>query len=218
MGLGRLSGDSEITALRASGVSRRHLMYPLLIVGCAGAAVMMWITFVLAPSAQRTLDDLKEQRGDIIYQGLATQIKPRVFEESIPGKVFYIQEIDRHTNEWKNIFIADSPDADDPSDITIYTARAGKLTTPKPGEVLPEFHLSGAESHTTEHIEERRRLEYNVQQAERLSIVFGTDDAAPKDAQAAEQPELPAFDEDRASSTWRPTRRRRSGAARTRRR
>ncbi len=198
MGLGRLSGDSEITALRASGVSRRHLMYPLLVIGVSGAAAMTWITFSLAPAAQRTLDDLKEQRGDIIYQGLATQIRPRVFEESIPGKVFYIQEIDRHTNEWKNIFIADTPASDDPSDITIYTARSGKLTTPKSGEVLPEFHLDGAQAHATENIEERRRVEYNVQEADRLLIVFGNDESD-TDQQGAPAtsagPKLPALEE-----------------------
>src|SRR6185369_14731789 len=111
-------------------------------------AAMMWITFSLAPAAQRTLDDLKEARGDIVYQGLATQIKPRVFDESIPGKVFYIQDVDRHTNEWKNIFIADAPENDsNPADVTIYTARSGRLTTPKANEALPEFHLVDAQAH-----------------------------------------------------------------------
>lgn len=206
MGLGRLSGDSEIVALRASGVSRRALLWPLLSIGIAAAAVMTWITFSLAPAAQRTLDDLKEQRGDIIYQGLATQIKPRVFEESIPGKVFYIQELDRHTNEWKNIFIADTPSPDpaapaggddSESDVTIYTARSGKLTKPKPGEILPEFHLAGAQAHTTANIDKRRLVEYNVQEADHLSILFGTDPNAPAQSgpTADPVPELPVLDE-----------------------
>lgn len=187
MGLGRLSSDSEITALRASGVSRRHLLVPLLAIGLTAAAGMTYVTFELLPRAARTLDDLKEARGDIIYQGLATQVKPRVFEESIPGKVFYIQEIDRHTNEWRNIFIADVPVDDNPDGVTIYTARTGRLTTPQPGEVLPEFHLVDAQAHTAENVKERRRLEYNVQDAERLSIVFQSDE---KDA-AQQQPEKP---------------------------
>ena len=185
MGLGRLSSDSEIVALRASGVSRRHLMYPLLGVGLAAAAAMTFITFEMAPAAQRTLADLKEARGDIVYQGLATQVKPRVFEESIPGKVFYIQDVDRHTNEWRNIFIADVPLTDDPDAVKIYTARSGRLTTPKAGEVLPEFHLVEAQAHSATNVRERRRLEYNVQDAERLSIVFQSQDGGAGAAAAA---------------------------------
>lgn len=191
MGLGRLSGDSEITALRASGVSRRHLMTPLLFVGAVAAAVMMWITFSLAPAAQKTLDDLKDARGEIVYQGLATQIKPRVFEESIPGKVFYIQEIDRHTNEWRNIFIADAPETDDPDAVTVYTARTGKLTAPKPGELLPEFHLNNAQAHTAQNVKERKKLDYSVQDAEKLSIVFQSDEP---EKQAEEPAKLPTLD------------------------
>lgn len=172
MGLGRLSGDNEITAMRASGISRRHLTWPLLAVGLVAAGLMTWVTFSLAPAAQRVLGQLKETRGDLIYKGLATQVKPRVFEESIPGKVFFVSDIDRHTNEWRNIFIADTPGTNNPNDVTIYTARAGRLSSPEPGQDIPEFHLLDAEAHTVANVEERKKVEYDIVSAERLSIIF----------------------------------------------
>jgi LPS export ABC transporter permease LptF/LPS export ABC transporter permease LptG len=173
MGLGRLSADSEITALRASGVGRLRLLYPLSVLGLAAAAFMLYLTAELLPVSHRTLATLKETRGALAYQGISTQIKPRIFEESVPGKVFYVQEIDRHTNEWRNIFIADTsgPDPDQPK---IYTARSGRLTAPVAGADLPEMHLDGAESHTTENIKDRKNLEYNVDAFERLAITFET--------------------------------------------
>lgn len=184
VGLGRLSSDSEITAMRASGVSRRRLVYPLLAIGLVAAAAMTYITFTLAPASHRTINDLKQARGDIVYQGIATQIKPRVFEESIPGKVFFIQDVDRQTNEWRNLFIAESAAGDDPDDVTIYTARAGRLTTPSPGVILPELHLYEVQAHEVSNSRERRRIEYNIQDAQKLSIVFQTsgDPAAPAEA------------------------------------
>lgn len=172
MGLGRLSGDNEITAMRASGISRRHLTWPLLAIGLVAAGLMMWVTFSLAPAAQRVLGQLKETRGDLIYKGLATQVKPRVFEESVPGKVFFVSDIDRRTNEWRNILIADTPGTNEPDDVTIYTARAGRLSSPEPGQLLPEFHLFDAEAHKVSNVEERNRVEYDIVSAERLSIVF----------------------------------------------
>ncbi len=174
MGLGRMSADNEITAMRASGISRRHLTWPLLAVGLIAAAVMTWVTFSLAPAAQRVLGQLKETRGDLLYKGLATQVKPRVFEESIPGKVFFVSDIDRHTNEWRNIFIADTPGTNNPNDVTIYTARAGKLSTPEPGQEIPEFHLLNAEAHSVSNVEERKKVEYDIVSAEKLSIVFSS--------------------------------------------
>ncbi len=192
MGLGRMSADNEITAMRASGISRRHLMLPLLAIGIVAAAGMTWVTFSLAPAAQRVLGELKETRGDLLYKGLATQVKPRVFEESIPGKVFFVSDIDRHTNEWRNIFIADTPGTNDPNAVTIYTARSGKLSSPEPGQDIPEFHLLNAEAHSVSNVEERKKVEYEIVSAERLSIVFST---PPEVAAVDDRPKPPAFPE-----------------------
>src|ERR1044071_3412651 len=58
VGLGRLSGDSEIVALGASGTSRLRMLAPVVLLSLLTAAVMMYITFSLLPRSVRGLTDL----------------------------------------------------------------------------------------------------------------------------------------------------------------
>ncbi len=143
VGLGRMSGDSEITAMLASGISRIQILKPVIALAVITIALMTYITFSVLPDSVANLINLKSNRS-LVFQGLNTQIKPRVFEESIPGKVLYIEDIDRSTNLWHNIFIVDLGDEQD--DLRIFTATTGSL---RQGEksVMPELHLSRGSVH-----------------------------------------------------------------------
>src|SRR5277367_4054635 len=59
IGLGRLSSDSEIVALHASGISLRRLLVPIGCVAIACSLGTLVLTFWLSPAAIRTLDSLK---------------------------------------------------------------------------------------------------------------------------------------------------------------
>jgi LPS export ABC transporter permease LptG/LPS export ABC transporter permease LptF len=196
MGLGRLSGDSEITAMRASGIGRLRLLAPLSFAGLVAASVMLYLTFELVPTGQQALGTLKESRGTLAFHGISTQLKPRVFEESIPGQILYIQDIDRHTGEWKNIFIAATPrenrqdETEKDAEPLIYTARAGRMTTPDGGRggTFPELHLQEAQSHTARNINKRKHLQYDIDQSASLAIAFET---AGREKAVVEEPTLP---------------------------
>jgi LPS export ABC transporter permease LptG/LPS export ABC transporter permease LptF len=190
LGLGRLSADSEMTALRASGISRRRLMLPLALLGLVAAAFMAYLTFDLAPQAQRTISALKRARGESLYRGLVTELKPRVFGESIPGKIFYVQEIDRHSSEWRNVFIADTTTGGD-DEMVIRTARVGRLARPAPGEELPEFHLNSVQVHTAREVKRRNKVQYNVESVEEVTIRF---ESSAQDPMLSEAPRLPSLD------------------------
>jgi lipopolysaccharide export system permease protein len=146
VGLGRLSGDSEIVALGASGTSRLRMLAPVVFLSLIVAAAMVYITFNLLPRSIRNLTDLKANQS-LVFQGLNTEIKPRVFEESIPQKVIYIEDIDRASNLWHNIFMADSSDG--PSHMKILTASSGSLRQGERSE-MPEMHLQRVALHQTE--------------------------------------------------------------------
>src|SRR5271167_890847 len=60
IGLGRLSADSEIVALHASGVSMRRLLLPVGFVALATAFVTLIMTFWLSPLSIRTLRALEQ--------------------------------------------------------------------------------------------------------------------------------------------------------------
>src|ERR1700732_834635 len=56
IGLGRLSADSEIVALHASGVSLRRLLVPIGFVASVAALITVANSFWISPAAWRTLD------------------------------------------------------------------------------------------------------------------------------------------------------------------
>ncbi|HSO75885.1 MAG TPA: LptF/LptG family permease, partial [Blastocatellia bacterium] len=145
VGLGRLSGDSEIVALGASGTSRLRILRPVVAISLVVAAVLFYITFTVLPLSMRNLTDLKANRS-LIFQGLNAEIKPRVFEESIPQKVIYIEEIDRASDLWRNIFLVDLSDPQ--GDMKIITASSGSLRQGERSE-MPELHLEQVALHQT---------------------------------------------------------------------
>jgi len=137
VGLSRLSGDSEIIALTASGVSRFRLLRPVSLLALVTVSAMVYLTFNRLPQSVSNLSKLKNNRS-LIFQGLNTQIKPRVFEESLPKKVLYIEDIDRAESLWHNIFVVDL--GDEQGDMKIYTATTGSLRQGSKSE-MPELHL-----------------------------------------------------------------------------
>jgi len=146
VGLGRLSGDSEIVALKASGTSRLRMLAPVLALSLIIATVMMYITFNLLPRSIRNLTDLKANQS-LVFQGLNSEIKPRVFEESIPQKVIYIEDIDRANSLWRNIFLVDLGNGT--GQMKIVTATSGSLRQGERSDV-PEMHLQRGAVHQTD--------------------------------------------------------------------
>ncbi|MFP5262900.1 MAG: LptF/LptG family permease [Blastocatellia bacterium] len=145
VGLSRLSGDSEIVALGAGGVSRLRMLRPVVLLALVISAVMVYITFNLLPRSIHQLANLKANRS-LIFQGLSTEIKPRVFEESIPQKVIFIEDIDRAQSLWHNIFLVDL--GDEQSDMKIVTATSGSMRQGERSE-MPELHLQHGVAHQT---------------------------------------------------------------------
>jgi LPS export ABC transporter permease LptG len=143
VGLGRLSGDSEIVALGASGISRFHVLRPVVALALLISCAMLYITFNLLPVSVYNLTDLKANHS-LIFQGINTQIRPRIFEESLPKKVLYIEDIDRTNNLWKNIFLVDL--GDEQGDMKIMTATSGSLRQGERSD-MPELYLSQISAH-----------------------------------------------------------------------
>lgn len=146
LGLGRMSADSEVVAIRASGIGRLRIIRPVLTIALAATTATGYITFEWLPSAAAEFQKIKDTRSQILLQGISTQVKPRVFIESFPGKVIYLQEIDRQTQEWERIFIANSGPESPTQHPTIITATRGRLNL---GETIEksEIHLYDGESH-----------------------------------------------------------------------
>ncbi len=83
--LGRLSADSEITAMRASGLSLTRIARPVYILAALGAATALYVNFESMPSA-KTKYEL--QLADAVRL-----IKAKTFIRDFPGRVVYVGDI-----------------------------------------------------------------------------------------------------------------------------
>ncbi len=181
VGLSRLSGDSEVVALGASGISRTRMLRPVVGLAVAAALIMLYVTFNVLPSSIESLTDLKANQA-LVFQGLNTQIKPRVFEESIPKKVLYIEDIDRASNVWHNIFLVDL--GEDQGDVKIFTATTGRLRQGERSE-MPELYLQQGSLHQTRETKPNQPADQEREEDDESSQRDSRSAASPLDAQTA---------------------------------
>lgn len=107
IGLGRMSSDGEIIAMRAAGVSGRRvapavLTFALLASLLAGAASLKF-----APLALRESNQILNR---IISMQITAEIQPRIFEEQFPKTILYVGDVRQLTGSvvvWRNVFMAD---------------------------------------------------------------------------------------------------------------
>ncbi len=105
VGLGRMSGDREITALRAAGVPGRRCVPPVAVLAAFGVLLCATTTLYFNPIA---LQETRRIGETLKISQTTAQIQPRVFIESFPGRVLYVQDvIPGPVVSWKGVFIAD---------------------------------------------------------------------------------------------------------------
>ncbi|MFQ5930314.1 MAG: LptF/LptG family permease [Acidobacteriota bacterium] len=105
IGMTRLSSDSEIVAMRASGVSIYQMLWPVFKVGLGVSAITLLLTFVFLPQGNWTLRQIRHQIG---LRPAQSEIKPRVFNEDLPGIILYVEDIELQSSTWKGVFLADT--------------------------------------------------------------------------------------------------------------
>ena len=108
VGLGRLSTDGEITAMRAAGIPGRRMVLPIMLWAALGAVACAATTLALNPWAQRESRWVSET---LKISQVTAQIRPRVFIESFPKFVLYVREVvPGPIVRWKGVFMADMRD------------------------------------------------------------------------------------------------------------
>lgn len=118
---GRLAGDLEVVALKASGVSPFRLFRPFFVVACLVTVATALLTLWLNPLANRTF-----QRHLIktLHTRATTGIKERVFNTTFGQYVIYVDEISVSQVALRGLLVSDERD---PKLSRIITAREGRL-------------------------------------------------------------------------------------------
>jgi lipopolysaccharide export system permease protein len=140
IGLGRLSADSEIVALHASGVSLRRLLVPIGFIALIAALGTLLTTFWLSPASVRTLHRLQ---GRLLASQAPFAVQPRVFDERFPGFVLYVQDVEAAASRWRGVFLASPGNAQGSSVTTAESA----LLIRGAGAGQIEMHLGRGSTH-----------------------------------------------------------------------
>jgi LPS export ABC transporter permease LptG/LPS export ABC transporter permease LptF len=109
IGLGRMAGDSEVTAMRAAGCGVGLFARVIFIFAVAAWAFAMLNSTVLAPRAAAALAQMQE---DLRMTQAALEVQPRVFYEDLPNRVLYVQDsaVSNGVARWQGVFLADMTD------------------------------------------------------------------------------------------------------------
>ena len=152
IGLGRLSADSEIVALHASGISLRRLLLPIGIVALFAAGGTLATTFWLSPMALRTAGRLQQQ---LLSSQAPFAVQPRVFDERFPKFILYVQDVEAAATHWQGVFLASSPGAtsglipqsgDHSQQSSVTIAEEAQIIT-SPAQHQIDLHLGSGSTH-----------------------------------------------------------------------
>jgi lipopolysaccharide export system permease protein len=109
MGFGRMSGDREVIAARACGVSLYRLAVPVMGVALVVYALSSWLAFTVRPWANA---HLHEQLFELTRTRSSAGLKEKIFNRNFPGLVVYVDHVSTADDTLHGVMISDarSPD------------------------------------------------------------------------------------------------------------
>ncbi len=139
--LGRLSGDREVVAMQACGLSPLRLLRPALLVGVLGWAATSWVLIWAIPDANQTFREITTR---LVADRAEGEVKPRVFFEDFPGFVVYVREVP-DTGGWTGVVAADTRSPQHP---VLYVAKQGRMLVDRAKRTI-QMVLTDGSRHST---------------------------------------------------------------------
>jgi LPS export ABC transporter permease LptG/LPS export ABC transporter permease LptF len=132
LGLSRLASDSEIIAMRASGLGIGYFVRVASIVAIGGTLLGLGNSLYLAPRANQAIVEMEQS---LETSQASYEIEPRVFYEDFRNYVLYVQDVRSGTGaaNWRQVFMAD---VSDPANPLITTAASATVVTDNTQELL----------------------------------------------------------------------------------
>lgn len=132
LGLSRLAADSEIIAMRASGLGIGYFVRVASIVAIAGTLLGLVNTLWLAPRANQAIIEMEQS---IETSQASYVIQPRVFHEEFKNFVLYVQDVRSGAGaaNWRQVFMAD---VSNPVNPVITTAASATVVNDNQQELI----------------------------------------------------------------------------------
>ena len=182
IGLSRLAADSEITAMRASGIGVWTFLRVVSIFAAAAWLLALFNAVYLAPASQAALGRLEDR---LKASQVSFEVQPRVFYEGFPKLVLYVQDVKSAPGAaiWKGVFIAD---ISTPASPRITLAQQGVLVSEGPQTL--HLHLINGSNHETDPASPEH---YQIETFEQTDIPIPVPQTDSKDQEPLPVSELP---------------------------
>ncbi len=141
VGLGRLSGDREVVAMLACGLSPLRLLRPALVLAVTCWAATSWVMLWAIPDANQTFREITTQ---LVADRAEGEVKPRVFFEDFPGFVVYVREVPADGG-WTGVLAADTRAPEHP---VLFLAERGRMLVDRAQRTI-QMVLTNGTRHST---------------------------------------------------------------------
>ncbi len=156
IGLGRLSGDNEITVLKSAGLSLYQLAVPAAVFAGLAFLFTAAVTFHLVPSGNSAAKHLVYQ---VAQQRAAMGIKEKVFVDDFRGILIYADRVADKAEFLEGVIISDNRITGEPS--TIIASRAYLLADPVRMVII--LRLYQGSTHTVDaSLQNYRKLDFQL--------------------------------------------------------
>jgi len=140
LAFGRLSGDSEVTAMKSCGISLYGMLPPPLLFAALSCAACLWVACYGVPWGNSAFKELLVR---VAQSSSGLVIKEKVFNDAFPGLVVYTETFEPQGQQMTGVVIHDERDPRQPT--TIF-AKSGALLSDQRSRSI-EFHLNDGSIH-----------------------------------------------------------------------
>jgi len=140
LAFGRLSGDSEVTAMKSCGISLYGLLPPPLLFSLFACVACLGVTVYAVPWGNASF---KKLLIDVAQASAGVVIKEKVFNDAFPGMVIYAESFNPKGQTMAGVIIHDERDPREPA--TIFAKSGVLLSDPQAHSI--EFHLKDGSIH-----------------------------------------------------------------------
>src|SRR5919106_2769127 len=160
---GRLSGDSEVTAMKGCGISLYQLWPPVVALGLVAYVASTLLSLYAAPWGKQ---GFRRIVFEIANSRAQAGIKERVFNTDFDGLTLYVDRADIGGNRLQGVFIADRRENELP---VIVVAQEGRIVSDATEKAVT-LHLENATTHVAGGRSERYHRTVSGQMAIRLEL------------------------------------------------